>query len=162
MKLLLASLLFAAGAAHATDASYFAGPVSCTGGPYALRLPDSYEKLRKMGALRDDRILPNLLPPHPGSEQRELTFKGLRLTIVRTKLDPANYQVLSADVTTRAWKIAGPFKVGGLMPVKVGDVDTRGLRGRGIVEFVGEDRDVVRMRRSGRWIRSITYLCDVE
>lgn len=162
MRLLLASLLLAAGTAHATDSSYFAGPVSCTGGPYALHLPDSYEKLRRIGALRDDRVLPNLLPPHPGSEQRELTFKGLRLTIVRTKLDPANYQVLSADVTSRAWKIAGPLKVGGLLPPKIGDVDTRQLRGHGIVEFVGEDRDVVRMRRSGRWIRSITYLCDVE
>jgi hypothetical protein len=65
-------------------------------------------------------------------------------------------------VSARGWKIAGPFAVGGLLPAKVGDVDTRQLRGRGVVEFIGESKDVVRMRRSGRRISSITYLCHVE
>lgn len=147
---------------QASDASYFAEPVSCSDGPYRLKLPESYEALRRIGTLRDDRVLPGQLRPNPGAEQRELTFNGLRLTILRKKLDPANYQVLSADLTGRGWKIAGPFAIGGLLPVKVADVDTRQLRGRGTVEFIGEGKDVVRMRRSGRRISSITYLCNVK
>ena len=148
--------------AHAADASYFAEPVSCTDGPFGLHLPDSYDALRRIGALRDDRVLPGQLRPSPAAEQRELTFSGLRLTILRTKLDPANYQILSADVTSRAWKVAGPLHVGGLLPLKVADIDTRQFRGRGIVEFIGESKDVLRVRRSGRRISSITYLCHIR
>ena len=160
--LLLFCLAFAASVAQASDSSYYAGPVSCVDGPYSLHLPDSYEALRQLGALRDDRVLPGPLPGSGGAEQRELSFAGLRLTILRAKLDPTDYQVLSAEVSGRGWKIAGPFKVGGLMPAHVGEVDTRQLRGRGIVEFIGEGKDVVRMRRSGRRISSITYLCNVK
>lgn len=147
--------------AQAADASYFAEPVSCTDGPFGLHLPGSYDALRRIGALRDDRVLPALLRSDPGAERRELSFSGLRLTILRPKLDPASYQVLSADVTSGQWKIAGPLRVGGLLPVKVADVDTRQFRGRGIVEFIGESKDVLRVRRSGRRISSITYLCHV-
>jgi hypothetical protein len=150
------------GGAHAADASYYAEAISCSDGPYGLRLPDSYEALRKIGTLRDDRVLPAQVRPSPGAEQRELTFNGLRLTIVRKKLDPTNYEVLSADIMGRGWKIGGPFAVGALLPAKVGDVDTRQLRGRGVVEFIGEGKDVVRMHRRGRRISSITYLCHVE
>jgi hypothetical protein len=159
--LLMSALLFLSWGAQASDASYYAAPVSCTDGPYGLHLPESYDALRRIGTLRDDRVLPGQLVRNPGAEQRELTFSGLRLTILRTKLDPANYQVLSADVSGGGWKIAGPFKVGALLPVTVGDVDTRQLRGRGIVEFIGEGKDVVRVRRSGRRVSSITYLCHI-
>jgi hypothetical protein len=147
---------------NASDASYYAEPVSCTDGPYGLHLPDSYDELRKLGPLREDRVLPGQLKASPAAEQRELTFQGLRITILRTKLDPANYQVLSAEVSRGAWKIAGPFKVGALLPAKIGDIDTRQFRGRGVVEFIGETKDVVRVRRSGRRISSVTYLCNVR
>lgn len=159
---LIGALVCISGLARGSDASYYAGPISCSDGPYGLRLPDSYEALRKIGTLRDDRVLPVQLRPSPGAEQRELSFNGLRLTIVRKKLDPANYEVLSAELTRGSWKIAGPFRVGTLLPVKVGEVDTRQLRGRGIVEFVGENKDVVRVYRNGRRISWLTYLCHVE
>lgn len=157
--LLIPGLLFAA--AYAADSSYYAEPVSCTDGPYGLHLPASYDALRSLGALRDDRVLPGKLAPNPAAERRELSFNGLRLTILRTKLDPANYRLLSADVTSGQWKIAGPLRVGGLLPARVADVDTRQFRGRGIVEFIGESKDVLRVRRSGRRISSITYLCHI-
>ena len=161
MRLLAFLVLSFMGAAQAADTSYFAEPVSCSEGPYGLRLPDSYEGLRQLGKLRDDRVLPAQLRLNPGAEQRELSFAGLRLTILRTKLDPANYQVLSAEVSTKGWRIAGPFRVGALLPARIGDVDTRQLRGRGVVEFIGEGKDVVRVRRSGRRISAVTYLCHV-
>lgn len=162
MRLSVLAMLACLGTAHAADSSYFAEPVSCSDGPFALHLPDSYEALRRIGTLRDDRVLPGQIRATPSAEQRELTFNGLRLTIVRTKLDPANYQVLSADVTNGSWKVAGPLKVGGLLPPKIADVDTRQLRGRGVVEFIGESKDVLRVRRSGRRISSITYLCHLR
>ena len=162
MRLVLYPVLFFLGTAYATDSSYFAEPVSCSDGQYGLHLPASYDALRGMGTLRDDRVLPGQLAPNPAAERRELSFNGLRLTILRTKLDPANYQLLSADVTSGQWKIAGPLRVGGLLPARMADVDTRQFRGRGIVEFIGESKDVLRVRRSGRRISSITYLCHVR
>jgi hypothetical protein len=162
MSSLLLPILFFLGAARAADTSYYAEPVSCSDGPYGLHLPGSYDELRRIGTLRDDRVLPGQLRQSPAAEQRELTFSGLRLTILRTKLDPANYQVMSADVTSRAWKVGGPLRVGALLPARVADVDTRQFRGRGIVEFIGESKDVVRVRRSGRRISSITYLCHIR
>jgi hypothetical protein len=162
MRFVYLALAFVCGAAQAADASYFAEPVSCTGGPFGLHLPATYDELRRLGTLRDDRVLPGQIAPSPAAEQRELTFNGLRLIILRTKLDPANYQVLSADVTSRTWKVAAPLHVGGLLPLKVADVDTRQFRGRGTVEFIGESKDVLRVRRSGRRISSITYLCHIR
>ena len=158
----LVSALLGSGTVFGADASYFAELVSCSAGPYGLQLPDSYDALRKLGTLKDDRILPALLRTGPGAEQRELTFNGLRLTILRKKLDPANYEVLSADVTGRGWKVTGPLKVGALLPARIADVDTRQFRGRGVVEFIGESKDVLRVRRSGRRISSITYLCNLR
>lgn len=160
MRILFFLLL--CGAAQAADTSYFAEAVSCTDGPYALHLPGSYDALRKIGALRDDRVLPGQIRANPAAEQRELTFQGLRLTIVRAKLDPTNYQVVSADVTRGSWKISGPLKVGGVLPAKIADVDTRQFRGRGMVEFIGEGKDVLRVRRSGRRISTISYLCHLR
>ena len=163
MRIFLAlALLAIAVYGKAADTSYFADAVSCTDGPYALHLPDSYDALRKIGALRDDRVLPGQIRPNPAAEQRELTFQGLRLTIERAKLDPTNYQVVSADVTRGGWKITGPLKVGGLLPAKIADVDTRQFRGRGMVEFIGEGKDVLRVRRSGRRISTISYLCHLR
>ena len=162
MRLLLFPVLLFLGTAHAADTSYFAEPVSCTDGPFGLHLPASYDALRSLDTLREDRVLPGSLAPSPAAERRELSFNGLRLTILRTKLDPANYQLLSADVTSGRLKIAGPLRIGGLLPARVADVDTRQLRGRGIVEFIGESKDVLRVRRSGRRISSITYLCNAR
>ena len=159
---LFATLVLFMNPAKASDSSYFAEPVSCTDGPYGLHLPASYDALRGMATLRDDRVLPGSLAANPAAERRELSFNGLRLTILRTKLDPANYRLLSADVTSRQWKIAGPLRVGGLLPARVADVDTRQFRGRGIVEFIGESKDVLRVRRSGRRISTITYLCHLR
>lgn len=163
MRVFLALALLAVSIpGKAADTSFYAEPVSCTDGPYGLHLPDSYDALRKIGTLRDDRVLPGQIRPNPAAEQRELTFQGLRLIIERAKLDPTNYQVVSAEVTGRGWKIAGLLKVGGLLPAKVADVDTRQLRGRGVVEFIGEGNDVLRVRRSGRRISSISYLCHLR
>ena len=162
LRLLLFPLAFFWLTANAADASYFAEPVSCTEGPYGLHLPASYEALRSMAALREDRVLPGSFAASPAAERRELSFNGLRLTILRTKLDPANYQLLSADLTSRQWKIAGPLRVGALLPARLADVDTRQFRGRGIVEFIGESKDVLRVRRSGRRISAITYLCHIR
>ncbi|HEX7054380.1 MAG TPA: hypothetical protein VF211_10670 [Burkholderiales bacterium] len=161
----LAAWLLAAFVApgHAADSSYFAAPVSCSDGPYGLRLPATYEALRGIGTLREERVLPALPADDPAAEQRELSFNGLRLTILRARLDPESYRLLSAELSHRQWKIAGPLRVGGLLPARVADIDTRQLRGRrGVVEFIGESKDVLRVRRSGRRIASITYLCHLR
>jgi hypothetical protein len=146
----------------ASDVSYHVEPVSCTSGPYSLKLPDTYDSLKKIGSLRGERVLPLQQRRETASEQRELSFAGLKLLVQRNAADIGNYRVLSADISAGGWKIAGPFKVGALLPGKVGDVDTKSLSGRGVIEFIGEGEDIVRIRRSGRRVSGITYLCHVK
>jgi hypothetical protein len=162
MRRALLLLMLPALAQAASDISYHVEPVSCTSGPYGLKLPDSYEALKRIGSLRGERVLPLPQRREAPSEGRELSFAGLKLLVQRKASDAGNYRVLSADISAGGWKIAGPFKVGALLPGKVGDVDTKSLSGRGVIEFIGEGNDIVRIRRSGRRVSGITYLCHVE
>ena len=163
MKRVLALLLLAAahGLGFAADTSHHIEGLSCKDGPYSLRLPEHFGELRKIGNLQAERVL-----PAPGrvarAEYRELVFSGLRLVVVRPPLDPETYEIATAEIHGKSWKVAGPLRVGGVLPPKLGDVDTRELsNGSAFTEFNG-DRDTVRVRRIGRRISGITYLCLVN
>jgi hypothetical protein len=152
---LAACLLLAAPGAHpARDTSHFLDQFSCTEGPYRLKLPESYEALRKLATLRSERTVKS----PPGGEERELRFDGLRLRLVTSPSDESHYRVAAAEFQGRSWRIAGPFRVGVALPAKLGDIDTKELTGSGVVEFNGT-RDMVRIRITGRRVTNVTYLC---
>ena len=72
--------------------------------------------------------------------------------------DPKKYQVVSAEIRSPQWKIAGPFRQGQVLPVRVGDVETKTIRSGATVEFSGAE-DTVRVRLVGRKVSVLTYLC---
>jgi hypothetical protein len=157
----LALALFALPALAAKNVSHFIDQLACDSGPYGLKLPKSYDELRKIGALKSEKVLREEDVGPYRVQYRDLQFNGLRLGIVTYSDDPARYDVTSAEIHNASWKIAGPFRQGHVLPAKVGQIDTKSLSSTATVEFSG-DEDVVRVRLVGRRVSTLTYLCVVD
>jgi hypothetical protein len=141
---LAASLL--AGIAHAQP--------SCTSGPYALKLPKSYQALRTIGQLRRERVLKT----EDAGVQRELRFNGLEI-VVRTAADkPNRYVVSRAVVSTSRWRIAGPLRVGTSAKIALKGLRPKALPSEGELEFSGET-DSIRVNLSRGRILDFEYSC---
>ena len=140
------------------DTSHFVDKISCDSGPYGLKLPESYDALRKLGPLKGERLLREQDHGTYRARFRDLQFNGLRLNVVTYSNDPDKYQVVLAEIRSPHWKIAGPFRQGAALPVRVGDVETKTIRSSSTVEFSGAE-DTVRVRLVGRRVSVVTYLC---
>jgi hypothetical protein len=157
-----AALGLAAAPAHAKgNTSHFIDKLSCEAGPYALKLPKSYDELRKIGALKGERVVREEDWGEYKARYVDLLFNGLRLGVVTYSNDPKRYQVTQAEIRSPQWKIAGPFRQGAALPARIGDVDTKSLARSATVEFSG-DEDTVRVRLVGRRVSVLTYLCLAE
>ncbi|HZE59307.1 MAG TPA: hypothetical protein VE085_02000 [Burkholderiales bacterium] len=140
------------------DTSHFVDKLSCDSGPYALKLPDTYDGLRKLGGLKGEKLLREQDLGAYRARYRDLLFNGLRLGVVTYSNDPEKYQIVSAEIRSSQWKIAGPFRQGYVLPARVGDVETKTIRSGSTVEFSGAE-DTVRVRLVGRKVSVLTYLC---
>ncbi|MBV9191958.1 MAG: hypothetical protein JOZ85_15835 [Betaproteobacteria bacterium] len=140
------------------DISHFVDKISCDSGPYALKLPETYDALRKIGPLKGEKLLREQDHGTYRARYRDLQFNGLRLNVVTYSNDPEKFQVVFAEIRSPHWKIAGPFRQGAALPVRVGDVETKTIRSSATVEFSGAE-DTVRVRLVGRKVSSVTYLC---
>ena len=160
MKLALAlvAALLALPAWGRGDTSHFIDKLSCDSGPYGLKLPESYDALRKIGPLKGEKLLREQDLGAYRARYRDLQFNGLRLAVVTYSNDPEKYQVVSAEIRSPQWKIGGPFRQGQVLPVRVGDVETKTIRSGATVEFSGAE-DTVRVRLVGRKVSVLTYLC---
>ena len=156
---LAAACLIALPAWGRGNTSHFVDKLSCDSGPYGLKLPKTYEELRKIAPLKGERVVREQDFGTYRARYRELVFNGLKLSVVTYSDQPQGaYQVASAEIRSPAWKIAGPFRYGAALPAVVGDVQTKSLRSSATVEFSGEE-DVVRVHLRGRRVASLTYLC---
>lgn len=141
---------------HAKAETYVAA-LSCTNGPYRLTLPKSYKSVRTLGRLMRERILKTEdLGTHTVSH-RELRFNGLELVLVTSSNRPNRYVVSRAIVSSRAWRIAGPLRVGS--PAKSA---LRGLAKEspkeGELEF-GGDTDSIRVTLAAGRVLDVEYSC---
>ncbi len=137
--------------------THFVDKLSCESGPYALKLPNTYAELRKIGALKAERLVREEDLAEYKARYVDLIFNGLRLGVVTYSNDPTHYQVTSAEIRSSQWRIA-PFRTGHPLPPRVGDVETRTLHSSATVEFSGEE-DTLRVKLSGRRVSVLTYLC---
>ena len=140
------------------DVSHFVDKLSCDSGPYKLKLPETYDELRKIGSFKGEKLLREQDLGSYRARYRDLQFNGLRLGVVTYSNDPEKYQVVSAEIRSPQWKIAGPFRQGAALPIRVGDVETKTIRSGATVEFNGAE-DTVRVRLVGRKVSVPTYLC---
>ena len=155
---LLALCLAALPAWGRGDTSHFVDKISCDSGPYGLKLPETYDELRKIGPLKGEKLVREQDHGTYRARFREMQFNGLRLGVVTYSNDPDKYQVVSAEIRSPHWKIAGPFRQGAALPPRVGDVETKTIRSSSTVEFSGAE-DTVRVRLVGRRVSVLTYLC---
>jgi len=160
VKLIAACLLclFALPAFAKGNTSHFIDKLSCDSGPYGLKLPKTYDELRKIGPLKGEKLLREQDLGAYKASYRDLVFNGLRLGVVTYSNDPGKYQVVSAEIRSPQWRIAGPFRQGAALPPRVGDVETKALRSGATVEFSGAE-DTVRVKLAGRKVSVLTYLC---
>lgn len=97
-------------AAFAQDKSYVEN-FSCERPPYGLRLPGSARDFPKIGRIKSD-----VTTDHEDWEDyktfwRSIEYDGFRLDVITFSNDADRYLVASAVLTTKKWKIAGPFRV---------------------------------------------------
>jgi hypothetical protein len=142
----------------ARDTSHFVDKLSCGSGPYGLKLPKTYDELRRIAPLKGEKVVREQdLGPYK-ARYVDLIFNGLRLGVVTHSNSEDGYQVTSAEIRSPQWRIAGPFRFGQALPPRVGDVETKALSPSATVEFSG-DEDTVRVKLKGRRIHGLTYLC---
>jgi len=140
------------------DTSHFIDQLACDSGPYGLKLPKSYDELRKIAPLKNERMLRQENLGRYQAQYRDLTFNGLRLGVVTYSNDADKYQVVSAEIRGPQWRIAGPFRQGQVLPARVGDVDNQGVeehRDHRIQRHRGHGARAPRRRR----VSVLTYLC---
>ena len=158
---LLVLCLLCAPAWAAKNVSHFVEKLSCDSGPYGLKLPKTYAELRKIGPLIRERVVREEDVGPYRVQYRELVYSGLRLGVVTYSNDSGRFEVNSAEIRSAAWKIAGPFRQGQVLPAQVGDITTKTLSSTATVEFSGTE-DVVRVKLVGRRVSVLTYLCVVD
>jgi hypothetical protein len=140
------------------NVSHFVDKLACDSGPYGLKLPKTYDELKKIAPLKSERLIREQDFGAYRARYRELLFNGLKLSVVTYSDQPETFQVSAAEIRSPQWKIAGPFRYGAALPPVVGDVQTKTLSASSTVEFSG-DEDLVRVHLRGRRVASLTYLC---
>jgi hypothetical protein len=140
------------------NTSHFIDKLSCDSGPYGLKLPKTYDELRKLAPLKGERLVREQDFGTYRARYSELIFNGLKLSVVTYSDQPDTFQVSGAEIRSPQWKIAGPFRYGQALPPVVGDVATKTLKSSATIEFSGTE-DVVRVQLRGRRVAALTYLC---
>jgi hypothetical protein len=134
--------------------------VSCSSGRYRLQLPKSYPAVRRMGQLRRERVVKTEPMETQTFTHRELRFNGLELVLVTSSADRARYAVAKAIVSSRAWRIGGPLRVGASANSALRALQPGGLPEDGELEFTGE-RDSIRVNLSRGRIVDFEYTCAI-
>jgi hypothetical protein len=139
-------------------AETYVSALSCTNGPYRLVLPKSYKAVRTIGQLIRERVVKTEEHGAYTVSHRELRFNGLELVLVTASNKPNQYVVSRAVVSSRAWKIAGPLRVGSPAKTALRGLQTKDLPQQGELEFSGET-DSIRVNLAGGRVLDVEYSC---
>ena len=131
--------------------------VSCTSGPYRLKLPKSYAALKRLAVLKREKVLGE----EGGSTARELRFVGLEMVVYTSAARPGQYQVARATFTTPKWRIMGPLRVGAPAALALKELKLRHVPRHGEIVLEGE-ADSVLLSVAGGKVQEIDYECATE
>ena len=134
---------------------------SCTSGPYRLQLPKSYSAVRRMGHLRRERVIRTEDLGTHTLTYRELRFNGLELELVTSSDQPNRYVVSRAIVSSRAWRIGGPLRVGAPVRSALKGLKATDLTSDREMEFSGE-KDSIRVNVARNRVLDFEYLCSTN
>ena len=139
-------------------AETYVAELSCTKGPYRLRLPKSYKALRGLGHLRRERVGKTEEHGTHTVTHRELRFNGLELDVVTSSDKPGEYTVSSAVLSSANWKVGGQLRVGTSARVALKGMGSKNLPRDGEVEFNG-DKDSIRVNLARGRVLDVEYSC---
>jgi hypothetical protein len=143
------------------NAENYVAEVSCTKGPYRLKLPKSYKALRALAPLRREKVLGKEDRDGYTVTYRELRFTGLELEVVTFSNDPSRYLVSSAVLSTPAWKIGGQLRVGSPAKSALRGLARDELPKEGELEFSGETDSIHVTLAAGR-VLDVEYSCNTD
>lgn len=132
--------------------------VSCTAGPYRLKLPPTYRALRALGPIKREKTL---RVEEGRMELRSLRFSGLEFVVLVDPRKPNAYQVVAATFSNRRWRIAGPLRVGAPLAAALKGIDVAGVPRDAELTLEGEADSILLTVLAGR-IQQIEYDCGGE
>ncbi|HYD56572.1 MAG TPA: hypothetical protein VEB41_06670 [Burkholderiales bacterium] len=139
------------------DVSVQSSKVSCTSGPYRVKLPKTYKGLRRMAVLKREKVLDE----SDYGTFRELRFVGLELVVLTKPGRPNDYQLARAFFTTSKWRIMGPLRVGAPARLALKGLPVSPMPRFGSVTLEG-DADSVLLTVSGGRLQEIEYECATD
>ena len=139
-------------------AEEYVAALSCTSGPYRLNLPKSYKAVRRLGYLRRERVLKTEDQGTYTITHRQLRFNGLELVLLTASNKPNRYAVSKAVVSSRAWRIAGPLRVGSPAHRALRGLQAKNVPKEGELEFAG-DTDSIRVTLAAGRVLDVEYSC---
>jgi hypothetical protein len=163
--LLLALALLAAKQAAAQpeeeEISLRSSQVSCTSGPYRIKLPKTYSALRRMAVLKREKSLGEEHARGETVTARELRFVGLEMVVYTSSGKPNQFQLARATFTTPKWRIMGPLRVGAPASLALQGLRPRDLPRFGEVTLEGEHDSILLTVAGGR-VQEIDYECATD
>lgn len=160
--LLAAALAMAASAAAAQapeDVVTQVKAVSCTAGPYRLKLPPTYRALRTLGPIKREKTL--RVEEGGKTELRSLRFNGLEFVVLVDPRKPNAYQVVTATFSNSRWRLAGPLRVGTPLATALKGLNLTGVPRDAELTLEGEADSILLTVLAGR-IQQIEYDCGGE
>jgi hypothetical protein len=143
------------------NAQTYVADLSCTTGPYRVRLPKTYRALRVLAPLKRERVLQKEDEGAYTVTYRELRFNGLELEVVTYSNKPNQYVLSSAVLSTAAWRIGGQLRVGTAARIALKGLAPQPYPNDGELEFNG-DADSIRVTLSRGRILDVEYSCATE
>jgi hypothetical protein len=143
------------------NAQTYVADLSCTTGPYRVRLPKTYRALRVLAPLKRERVLQKEEQDGHTTVYRELRFNGLELELVTYSNKPNQYVLSSAVLSTAAWRIGGQLRVGTAARIALKGLAPQPYPNDGELEFNG-DADSIRVTLSRGRVLDVEYSCATE
>ena len=161
IRALIAIAVLAAAALPEAKAQTYVADLSCTTGPYRVRLPKTYKALRVLAPLKRERVLQKEDEGTHTVTYRELRFTGLELEVVTYSNKPNQYVLSSAVLSTPAWRIGGQLRVGTAAKIALKGLAKQGVPSDGEMEFNG-DTDSIRVTLARGRVLDVEYSCGTE
>ncbi|HWA36362.1 MAG TPA: hypothetical protein VG873_00725 [Burkholderiales bacterium] len=139
------------------EVSAYGKNVSCTTGPYRVKLPKSYRALKRLAVLKRER----LVREEDGGALRELRFVGAELLVFTSRDKPDQYTLARATFTTSKWRIMGPLRVGAPASLAVKGLPVKPVPRYGEITLEG-DGDAILLTVAGGRVQEIDYECGTE
>jgi hypothetical protein len=142
---------------------FYDGGFECYAGPLALRLPDTYAQLLRLGEIRsarDMRTQTGRTQTGHGlaTTERQIEFPGLILRVYLFSGDPDRYQLVSVQISSPAWQLS-PLRVDERIDAVSLAPGWPRLPRQGSWEVQGDSAHLLVSSRAGR-ITAVDYLCD--